>query len=177
MAAAMLAPTPPTLSPTTFADFLLDANNDHYSGVYPALMTPFAISAGSATPAVVRAQVVEATAQRKVVCFMALVAKKLQAFFFPFTIKPALGVAEDLSIHNKMYAFHGKVVLGVGSLVHIPDNLFNQATSVIVRTTVNAKALLAADTTVTTFGPFIAGNADTVEVRTCKVCAIPAIYA
>lgn len=176
MAAAMLAPTPPTSSPTTFADFLLDANNDHYSGVYPALMTPFAISAGSATPAVVRAQVVEATAQRKAVCFMALVAEKLQAFFFPFTIKPALGVAEDLSIHNKMYAFHGEVVLGVGSLVHIPDDLFNQATSVIVPTTVNAKALLAADTTVTTFGPFIAGDADTVEVRTRKVCAIPAIY-
>ena len=108
---------------------------------------------------------------------MALVAKKLQAFFFPFTIKPALGVAEDLSIHNKMYAFHGEVVLGVGSFVHIPNDLFNQATSVIVPTTVNAKAIFAADTTVTTFGPFIAGNADTVEVRTRKVCAIPAIYA
>jgi hypothetical protein len=61
--------------------------------------------------------------------------------------------------------------------VHIPDDLFNQATSVIIPTTVSAKALLAADTTVTTFGPFIAGDADTVEVRTRKVCAIPAIYA
>jgi hypothetical protein len=60
---------------------------------------------------------------------MAIVANKLQAFFSPFTIKPALGVAKDLSIHNKMYVFHGKVVLGVGLLVHIPDNLFNQATS------------------------------------------------
>ena len=108
---------------------------------------------------------------------MALVSNKLQAFFFHFTIKPALGVFKDLSIHNKMYAFHGKAVLEVGLLVHIPDDLFNHAPSVIIPTSASSKALLAADTTVTTFGPFIAGNADTTEVHTRKICAIPAIYA
>jgi hypothetical protein len=38
MAAAMLAPTPPTLTPSTFGEFLSIAPNDHYAGNYTALM-------------------------------------------------------------------------------------------------------------------------------------------
>ena len=69
MAAAMLAPTPPTSNPSTFDEFLSIATNDHYAGAYATFMTNFAIDAAGtpATPATVRAQVVEATAQHKAV--------------------------------------------------------------------------------------------------------------
>ena len=66
MAAAMLAPTPPTSPPSTFEEFLSIAMNDHYYGNYPALMQNFAIDGATTavTPAIVQAQVVKATAQR-----------------------------------------------------------------------------------------------------------------
>jgi hypothetical protein len=102
MAAAMLAPTPPTSSPSTFEEFLSNATNDRYSGQYPALMLPFIIDGVNANvaPAAVRDQVVEATTQHEAVCLVALTAdNKLHPFFLPFTsIKPALGAMEDLSI-------------------------------------------------------------------------------
>ena len=78
-------------------------------------MLNFAIdgAAAAATPATVRAQVVEATAQeQKAVGLVALVNGKLQPFFLPFTIKPALGMAEDLSFHNKVHAFYGELIQG-----------------------------------------------------------------
>ena len=78
-------------------------------------------------------------------CLVALNGKMLQPFFLPFSIKPALGVTEDLSIHSNVHAFQEKVVLGVAALVHVPAECFNQATQVQVPTALNAKALLAAD--------------------------------
>ena len=76
------------------------APNDHYAGNYTALMQNFAINGAAvvATPATVRAQVVEATAQQKAVGLVAFVNGKLQPFFLPFIIKPALGVAEDATL-------------------------------------------------------------------------------
>jgi hypothetical protein len=67
MAAAMLAPTPPTSSPSTLEEFLSNATNDRYSRQYPALMLPFIIDGVNANvvPAAVRDQVVEATAQHE----------------------------------------------------------------------------------------------------------------
>jgi hypothetical protein len=111
MAAAMLAPTPPTSTPSTFGEFLSTASNDHYDGNYIALMNNFAIDgvAIPATPAAVRAQVVEAIAQQKAVGLVAFVDGKLQPFFLPFTIKPALGMLEDPTIHNSQ---QGARVLG-----------------------------------------------------------------
>ena len=77
MAAAMLASTPPTSNPSTFDEFLSIATNDHYAGAYPTFMTNFAIDAAGAgipaTPATVRAQVVEATAQHKAVGLIAFI--------------------------------------------------------------------------------------------------------
>ena len=179
MAAAMLAPTPPTSMPSTFEEFLSNATNDHYDGLYPALMLPFTIDGANAaaSPSTVRAQVVEATAQRKAVCLVALIDDMLQPFFLPFTIKPALGGVDDPSIHNKMHAFHGEVILGMATLVHVPDDYFNQATPVQVPTVTHAKALIAGDATITSFGPFVHGEPDTTLSRTRKVCAIPAKYA
>jgi len=43
MAAAMLASTPPTSTPSTFREILSIASNDHYAGNYTALMQNFAI--------------------------------------------------------------------------------------------------------------------------------------
>jgi hypothetical protein len=80
MAAAMPAPTPPTSTPSTFEEFLSIAPNDHYAGNYTALIQNFAIDVAvvPATPAAVRAQVVEATAQQKAVGLVAFVDGKLQ---------------------------------------------------------------------------------------------------
>ena len=108
-------------------------------------MLSFAINGvnAAAAPATVRAQVVEATAQRKAVCLVALIGDKLQPFFLPFSIKPDLGVIEDLSIHNKVHTFHGEVILGTATLVHVPDEYFNQQATLLVQvpTVVSAKAL------------------------------------
>jgi len=58
----------------TFGEFLSIAPNDHYACNYTALMQNFAINSAAvvATPATVRAQVVEATAQQKAVGLVAL---------------------------------------------------------------------------------------------------------
>ena len=180
MAAAMLAPTPPTSNPSTFDEFLSIATNDHYAGAYPTFMTNFAIDAAGAgtpaTPATVRAQVVEATAQHKAVGLIAFVNGKLHPFFLPFTIKPALGMAEDLSIHNKMHAFWGELIHGAATVVHLPDDFFNLSNQVQVPTLMSAKTLMAANATMTSFGPFNVGDADTETVRTRKVCIMPAKY-
>jgi hypothetical protein len=177
----MLAPTPPTSPPVTFEEYLADAANDHYVNAYPALLQSFIIDGVTATnnlsPAHVRAQIVEATAQRKAVCLVALIDGKIHPFFFPFTIKPALGVAEDTTMHNKMHAFHGEVINGNGILVHVPDDCFNQANKVQVPTLASAKALLAADLTLTSFGPFGANDADTTAARTRLACVLPTTYA
>ena len=121
MAAAMLAPTPPTSNPSTFGEFLSIAPNDHYTGNYTALMQPFAIDGAAvpATPAAVRAQVVEATAQQKAVAvgLVAFVDGKLLPFFLPFTIKPALGMLEDPTIHKKVHAFWGELIQGASTVV------------------------------------------------------------
>jgi len=156
MAAAMLAPTPPTSTPSTFGEFLSIARNDHYTGNYTTLMLNFAIdgAAAVATPATVRAQVVEATAQQKAVGLVALVNGKLQPFFLPFTIKPALGMAEDLSFHNKVHAFYGELIQGAATVVHLPDDVFNLSSQVQVPTLMSAKILLAANATLTSFGPY-----------------------
>ena len=178
MAAAMLAPTQPTSTPSTFGEFLSIATNDHYTGNYAALMQPFAIDgvAAPATPAAVRAQVVEATAQQKAVGLVAFIDGKLQPFFLPFTIKPALGMAEDPTIHNKVHAFWGDLIQGASTVVHLPDDVFNLSTQVQVPTLMSAKILLAADATLEFFGPYAAGDADTETVRTRKVCILPAKY-
>ena len=164
MAAAMLAPTLLTSTPSTFREFLI-APNDHYTGNYTALMLNFAIDGAAvvATPATVRAQVVEATAQQ-----VAFVNGKLQPFFLPFTIKPALGMAEDASIHNKVHAFWGELIQGAATLVHLPDDVVNLANQVQVPTLMSAKILLAANATLTTFGPYAVGDLDTKIVRTRK---------
>jgi hypothetical protein len=74
---------------------------------------------------------------------VALIGDKLQPLFLPFSIKPALGVIGDLSIHNKVHAFHGEVILGTATLVHVPDEYFNQQATLLVQvpTVVSAKAL------------------------------------
>ena len=79
--------------------------------------------------------------------------------------------------HYKVHAFQGEVILGVTTLVHVPDNCFNHATQVQVTTVMNTKALLVADATITSFGPFLNSDADTTAARTHKLCAIPAKYA
>jgi len=178
MAAAMLAPTLPTSTPSTFGEFLSIAPNDHYTGNYTALMLNFAIDGAAtvATPATVRAQVVEATAQQKAVGLVALVNGKLQPFFLPFTIKPALGMAEDLSFHNKVHAFYGELIQGAATVVHLPDDVFNLSSQVQVPTLMSAKILLAADATLTSFGPYAVGDPDTKTVRTRRVCILPTKY-
>ena len=110
-------------------------------------------------------------------CLVACINDKLHPFFLLFTIKPAVGMVEDLSVHNKMHAFHGEVIQGNATLVHLPDDYFNQATQFQVPTLLNAKALLAADATNTSFGPFLAGEVDTIAARTRKACVLHAKYA
>jgi len=177
MAAAMLAPTPPTSTPSTFGEFLSIAPNDHFIGNYTALMLIFAIDgAAAATPATVRAQVVEATTQQKAVGLVALVNGKLQPFFLPFTVKPALGMAEDLSFHYKVHAFYGELIQGAATVVHLPDDVFNLSSQVQVPTLMSAKTLLAADATLTSFGPYAVGDPDTETVRARRVCILPTEY-
>ena len=60
--------------------------------------------------------------------------------------------------------------------MHLPDDVFNLADQVQVPTLMSAKILLAADATLTTFGPYAVGNLDTETVRTRKVCIMPAKY-
>ena len=109
----------------------------------------------------------------------AFVNGKLQPFIFPLTIKPASGMVEDQSVHNKVHAFHGDLIEGKPTLVHfhfLPDEYFNLATQVQVPTLMSAKTLLAADAAITSFGSFVAGNPDTTPARTRKACVLPVKY-
>ena len=123
MAAAMLAPpSQPTPPPTTFAEHFLGTTNNHFLDHYPELRSAFNIGANPSSPADVQDLVAEATAQRKAVCFVALVGDNLQLFLLPFCINLALGAPDDPYSTGKLFAFQGNVLKGVGSLVHIPDD-------------------------------------------------------
>jgi hypothetical protein len=109
---------------------------------------------------------------------VAFVVGKLQVFFLPFSLNTALGVPADPTTNNKLFTFQGDVVQGVASMVHIPDDWFNLTARVLVPTVTNARGLLAADTdTSLTFGPYAAGDVDTEEVCSRKVCVLPTKYA
>jgi hypothetical protein len=177
MASAMLVPVPPT-SPTSFAAFLLVDKNDHFQNRYHDLMALFNIGPNPPTPAIVRALVAKTTAQQKAVCFIAFVDGKLQVFFLPFRLNTALGAPVDATTNGKLFAYQGELIQGVGLLVEIPDDWFNLTTAVVVPLVASAQALLAVDVAPTvTFGPYAVGDANTMEIRTRKVCILPTKYA
>ena len=75
-------------------------------------------------------------------------------------------MAKDVSIHNKVHAFWGELIQGQATLVHLPNDVFNLANQVQVPTLMSAKILLAADVTLTSFGPYAIGDPDTETIRT-----------
>ena len=106
-------------------------------------------------------------------CFIALVDGKLQAFFLPFCLNTALGAPVDATTNGKLFAYQGELFQGVGSLVKIPDNWFNLTPTVVAPLVAIAQALLAADVNPTvTFGPYVVADANTMEIRTQKVCVL-----
>jgi len=66
-------------------------------------------------------------------------------------------MVKDLSTHNKVHAFHGELIEGMPTLVHLPDDYFNLASQVQVPTLMSAKILLAANAILILLQPASAG--------------------
>ena len=105
-----------------------------------------------------------------------LVEGLLRPYFLPFRRDQAVGVPPHAPTDNKLFAFDGELIQGQGSLVEIPNQWFNLVPNTTVGTVANIQGLLGGDANLQLLGPFNAGDADTLEVRTRSVVVIPNKY-
>ena len=177
---ALAIPALPVAS--TFSALFNDASKDPFlaDGNYDAFLSPFNINTAAGgtndTPDTVRNRLAAAANQRLPIAVLILVDGRLRPYFLPFRRDLAMGTAPHPATDGKLFAYDGELVHGQGSLVEIPNQWFNLTPVITVPTAANIHALLAADLNCNVLGPFAAGGADTLEIRTRFVMAIPNKY-
>jgi hypothetical protein len=176
MALALPAPA----MATSVSALFNDASTDPFlvQGSYDNYLSSFNIIAGVApeTPDAVRQGIAAAANQRLPVALLLLVDGLLRPYFLPFRRDQAVGVPPHPATDNKLFAFDGELIQGQGVVVEIPNQWFNLIPNTTVATWANIQGLLGGDVNLQLLGPFNAGDADTQEVRTRSVVAIPNKY-
>ena len=177
MALALPAPQ----AATTFADLFNDATKDPFieNGNYDSFLAPFTITVAGGlneTPDVVRNLLAAASNQRLPIAILLLVDGRLRPYFLPFRRELAMGAPPHPATDGKLFAFDGELIHGHGPLIEIPNQWFNLAPVVTVPTAANIAAQLAANPHLNIVGPYAAGDADTVEIRTRSLMAVPNKY-
>lgn len=176
MALALPAPA----MATSFSALFNDASTDPFlaQGNYDNYLSSFNIIAGVApeTPDSVRQGIAAAANQRLPVALLLLVDGLLRPYFLPFRRDQAVGVPAHPATDNKLFAFDGELIQGQGIVIEIPNQWFNLIPNTTVATAANIQGLLGGDANLQLLGPFNAGVADTLEVRTRSVVAIPNKY-
>ena len=173
----------PAPTPALFASFYADASNDTPQQNILALLSPHDIDLNNPgtnlTPATVRQQIAEAGAQRLPIVLVLLVNGRLQPYFLPFRRSQAAGEAPDPATDNKIYAIDGELIRNEGTLVELPDALWNQLPNQVqVSTVAHIQTQLTADASQNfMMGPFNAGDGNTEVVKTRYINIIPFKYA
>ena len=164
---------------TSFSALFNDASTDPFllNGSYDEYLSSFNIIAGIApdTPDAVRQSIAAAANQRLPIALLLLVDGLLRPYFLPFRHDQAVGTPGHLPTDNKLFAFDGELIQGQGILVEIP-NWFSLIPNITVATAANIQGLLGGDQNVQMLGPFNAGDADTLEIRTRSIVPIPNKY-
>ena len=172
-------PAPP--GATTFSALFNDASNDPFlvNGNYNEYLSSFNIIPGAVPdmPDAVRQRVAAAANQHLPIALLLFVDGKLRPYFLPFRRDQAMGAPAHGATDNKFFAYDGELIQGQGSLVEVPNQWFNLAPLTTVATVASTQGLLAADANMSALGPHIVGGADTLEVRTRFIVAIPNRYA
>ncbi|KAL3823120.1 hypothetical protein ACHAXA_006450 [Cyclostephanos tholiformis] len=166
---------------TSFSGLYNDASKDPFcvNGSYNDYLAPFNINAAGGvhdTPETVRNRLAAAANQRLPVALALLVEGRLRPYFLPFRREQAMGAPPHPATDGKLFAYDGELVSGQGPLAEIPNSCFNLSPVVVAPTTASIATQLAADPHLQLVGPYAVGNADTVELRSRNVIAIPNKY-
>ncbi|KAL3815966.1 hypothetical protein ACHAXA_008925 [Cyclostephanos tholiformis] len=172
-------PAPPMV--TSFSGLYNDASKDPFcaNGSYDDYLAPFNINAAGGvhdTPETVRNRLAAAANQRLPVALALLVEGRLRPYFLPFRREQAMGAPPHPATDGKLFAYDGELVSGQGPLAEIPNSCFNLSPVVVAPTTASIAAQLAADPHLHLVGPYAVGSADTVELHSRNVIAIPNKY-
>ncbi|KAL3810349.1 hypothetical protein ACHAXA_003078 [Cyclostephanos tholiformis] len=175
-----LAPPAPPMA-TSFSGLYNDASKDPFcvNGSYDDYLAPFNINAAGGvhdTPETVRNRLAAAANQRLPVALALLVEGRLRPYFLPFCREQAMGAPPHPATDGKLFAYDGELVSGQGPLAEIPNSCFNLSPVVVAPTTASIATQLAADPHLQLVGPYAVGNADTIELRSRNVIAIPNKY-
>ena len=175
-----LAPPAPPMA-TSFSGLYNDASKDPFcvNGSYNDYLAPFNINAAGGvhdTPETVRNRLAAAANQRLRVTLALLVEGRLRPYFLPFHQEQAMGAPPHPATDGKLFAYDWELVSGQGPLAEIPNSCFNLSPVVVAPTTASIATQLAADPHLQLVGPYAVGNADTVELRSRNVIAIPNKY-
>ncbi len=175
-----LAIVPAPQMATTFSALFNDAATDPFiiNGSYDSYLSSFNIIAGIApdTPDAVRQGIAAAANQRLPVALLLLVDGILRPYFLPFRRDQAVGATAHPPTDNKLFAFDGELIHGQGVIVELPNQWFNLIPNITVATAANIQGLLGGDATLQMLGPFNAGDADTLDIRTRSIVPIPNKY-
>ena len=176
---ALALPAPPVA--TTFADLFNDASRDTFleDGNYDSFMAPFNITVAGGqneTPDSVRNRLAAAANQRLPIAILLLVDGRLRPYFLPFRREHAMGATPHPATDGKLFAYDGELIQGQGTLVELPNQWFNLTQVITVPTTAGIAARIAAEPQVSIMGPYAAGDAETQEIRTRNLTAIPNKY-
>jgi hypothetical protein len=166
---------------TTFADLFNDASKDPFieDGSYDSFMAPFNITVAGGqneTPESVRNRLAAAANQRLLIAVLLLVDGRLRPYFLPFRRDHAMGAIPHPATDGKLFAYDGELIHGQGSLVELPNQWFNLTQVVTAPTTANIAARIAGEPQVEILGPYAAGDAETVDIRTRSIVAVPNKY-
>ena len=174
-------PAPPVATATTFSALFNDASKDPFvvNGNYDDYLSSFNIIIGTPpdTPDAVRQRIAAAANQHLPIALLLFVNGILRPYFLPFRRDQAMGIQAHAATDNKLFAYDGELIQGQGSLVEFPNQWFSLAPQITVATVANIGGLLAADPTLTSVGPLVAGDPDTIDIRTRFTVAIPNKYA
>ena len=176
MALALPAPA----MATSFSALFNDLSTDPFlvNGSYDNYLSSFNIITGVAPemPDAIRQGIAAAANQRLPIALLLLVDGRLRPYFLPFHRDQAVCAPPHPPTDNKLFAFDGELIQGQGSVVEIPNQWFNLIPNTTVATVGNIQGLLGGDVNLQLLGPFDAGEADTLEVRTRSVVPIPNKY-
>jgi hypothetical protein len=165
---------------TTFSALFNDAATDPFiiNGSYDSYLSSFNIIVGIApdTPNAVRQDIAAAANQHLPVALLLLVDGILHPCFLPFRHDQAVRATAHPPTDNKLFAFDGELIHGQGVIVELPNQWFNLIPNIMVATAANIQGLLGGDATLEMLGPFNAGDADTVDIRTRSIVPIPNKY-
>lgn len=169
------------LPAATFSALFNDVSKDPFlvAGNYDAFLSPFHISPGNANtpPESVRQLITAAANQHLPVALLLHVDGLLKPYFLPFRRELVVGATAHPATDNKIFAYEGELVGSQGYLVELLNQWFNLTPVVTVGTVDYIKGLLAADGNARSVGPFATGDANTIDIRTRSISAIPNKYA